>query len=89
MFDCELKKIPINLMHKDCMGLPQLELACCCSAGMTHVNRGARCETALAPPNSYRSSGGHSEGQPGPAHPCSATLPLAFVKPHPYFTANY
>ena len=29
MFDCELKKIPINLMHKDCMGLPQLELACC------------------------------------------------------------
>ena len=29
MFDCELKKIPTNLMHKDCMGLPQLELACC------------------------------------------------------------
>ena len=29
MFNCELKKIPINVMHKDCMGLLQLELACC------------------------------------------------------------
>ena len=43
MFDCELKKIPLNLMHKDCMGLPQLELACCwydpCQQGWEIVSR--------------------------------------------------
>ena len=29
MFNCELKKNPINLMHRASKGLPQLELACC------------------------------------------------------------
>ena len=45
MFDCELKKIPTNLMHKDCMGLPQLELACCwydpCQQGCHWTGDGA------------------------------------------------
>ena len=51
-----MKKIPINCIHKDCMGLPQLELACCWGGDLSCL------QTYYQPGKGYNGEGGGGGG---------------------------